>query len=65
MASESTIIIEKLDKLAKDVELIKEFVLPEGELTDWAKKELEEARKRPHSEYISLEEVKKKILAKK
>ena len=62
MESESTIIIEKLDKLAKDVELIKEILLPEGELTDWAKKELEEARKRKTK--IPHEEVKKIILGK-
>ena len=65
MESETAIIIEKLDKLAKDVELIKEVIVPEGELTDWAKNQLESARKTPRSQYIPHDEVKKKILAKK
>ncbi|MBW1668196.1 MAG: hypothetical protein JRI79_13525 [Deltaproteobacteria bacterium] len=35
---------------------------PEGELTDWAKKELEEARRIPDTENVSLEELKNTIL---
>ena len=34
----------------------------EGEITDWVKKELAEARKIPDSELISLEEVRRMIL---
>jgi len=34
----------------------------EGELSDWAKKELAEARKIPDSELISHEDIKKEIL---
>ncbi len=41
---------------------MKEILIPEGELTDWAKNELEEARKTPSSQYTSHEEVKRKIL---
>ena len=60
-----------LKKLMKDVEQIKEILIEqkeekemeEIELTDWAKNELEEARKRPEKEYISLENVKKRILS--
>ena len=37
----------------------------EGELTDEFKERLEKARKTPLSEYISHEEVKKRILARK
>jgi len=61
---------EELKQLIRDVALIKEILLfnkslkdPEGELSDWAKKELIEARKIPISEKISHEEVKKRILA--
>lgn len=62
----TTIIIEKLDKLAKDVELIKDMLIDDdGELTEWAKSQLELARKTPRSQYIPHEEVKKRILGKK
>ena len=60
-----------LKKLILTVETMKEILLSgklhydyEGELSDWAKKELEEARKIPNSENISLEEVEKMILSK-
>lgn len=64
---------EDLRKLLRDVAQIKQMLIAEKEerkmeeveLTDWAKEELEEARKRPESEYASLEEVKKRILSKK
>ena len=56
---------EDLRKLMRDVELIKNMLMSEGELTDWAKKELSEARNRSESSYVSLETVKRKILAKK
>ena len=36
----------------------------EGELTDWVRKELAEARQIPDSELISLEELEKMILEK-
>ena len=59
-----------LRRLIKDVALIEKNLSsqstnedPEGELSDWAKKELARARKTPRSEYISLEEVEKQILA--
>jgi len=56
-------------KLIEDVALIKQVLSigkkdPEGELTHWAKKQLEIARKTPESEYISHEAVKKRIFAK-
>ena len=63
---------EYLKKLMEDVALIKEILFfnknikdPEGELSDWAKRELNEAREIPEEEYISLESVKKRILSKK
>jgi hypothetical protein len=30
---------------------------PEGELSDWAKKQLKKARDAPESEYISMDEI--------
>ena len=58
------------NKLIQDVAMIKHFLIgssvsdPEGELSDWAKKELSEARKIPNSENISLEEMEQRILSK-
>ena len=51
-----------------DVALIKEILVAnhtdsEGELTDWIKKELAEARQIPDSENISLEELEEEIIA--
>ena len=61
---------EDLKKLIRDVTQIKMMLLAEKEkkemeeieLTDWAKNELEEARKHPRSEKIPHEEVKRMIL---
>ena len=59
---------EDIQRLKEDVAMLKDMVLPdsnvedpEGELTDWAKEELRKARATPLSEYISLEEVEKRI----
>jgi len=54
-------ILDELKKLRIDINLIK-GKFDGGELTDWAKQELEEARGR--EEKISHEDVKKMILAK-
>ena len=59
---------EDLKKLIRDVAQIKEMLAEEKgeiELTNWAKEELEEARNRSEKEYVSLENVKKRILSKK
>ena len=63
---------EDIQRLIEDVEMLKDIVLsnsnmedPEGELTDWAKEQLRIARATPLSEYISLEEVEKKIRSRK
>ena len=57
-----------IKKLIRDVALIKEAIISknemEEELTDWAKNELEEARKTPDSKNVSLEEVERRILGK-
>jgi len=51
---------EELNQLRADLE-----VEDDGELTDWAKKELTKARKTPIEKYVSLDEIKQKVLAKK
>jgi len=63
-----TIDIERFNQLLHDVALIKEILVAnqtntEGELTDWVKKELAEARQIPDSENISLEELEEQIVA--
>lgn len=63
---------EDLRKLIRDVAQIKRILIAEKEknemeeveLTDWAKNELKIARETPEEEYISHEEVKKRILTK-
>ena len=68
-----TMVVKTKDfkQLLSDVELIKGILISkhsfcdsEGELSDWAKAELEEARKIPNSKNISLEEIEKSIYAK-
>jgi len=59
-----------IKRLMEDVALIKKVLFinkedPEGELTPWAKKQLEIARKTPLLQYTSHEEVKKRILPRK
>ena len=40
-----------------DITLIKNFLLNETELTDWAKEELKKAREEDESKYTSLDEL--------
>lgn len=56
--------VEEIRANVSDVEMIKAFFFchrpcpdPEGEFTEWAKKELEEVRKTPDENYISMEEI--------
>ena len=61
---------QDIRKLMEDVALIKKVLSinkedPEGGLTEWAKNQLKIARIAPHSDYVSHEEVKQKILSKK
>ena len=48
---------EDIKKLMIDVAIIKNTLLNEIELTDWAKEELKKAREENESEYISLNEL--------
>ena len=61
---------EDIKKLMEDVALIKRALYinkedTEGGLTEWAKKQLEIARKTPSSQYVSHEDIKKRIFSKK
>ena len=46
-----------LIELKKDIELIKNILLSEGDLTNWAKNELIKARNEKEENYVSLEEL--------
>jgi len=59
----------KLKKIQQDLDLIKEILFynknikdPEGELSDWAKKELMEARETSEDEYVDSEDIEKEFL---
>ena len=62
---ESKTLQKDMEKIKRDVELIKNILMSEGELTDWAKKELKNARNEPESRYISHENLRKRIFSKK
>ena len=53
--------VEDLAKLRQDVELIKNILISEGELSDWAKEELSEARKNSKEKYVNMEEIEKEF----
>lgn len=55
---------EDLELLKRDVAVIKHILSEEGKLTDFAKKALLKARATSKSEYISHEEVKRRLLKK-
>ncbi|GBE20552.1 hypothetical protein BMS3Abin17_01293 [archaeon BMS3Abin17] len=64
MESEIRDLKDDIKKLIADVTLIKNLLVEEGELSDWAVNELEEARKIPESECVSHKEAKRIILQK-
>ena len=57
MEIDSGTIQRDMVQIKRDLELIKNILLSEGELTDWAKKELKRARAENESEYTNLEEL--------
>jgi len=57
-------ILEKLNKIQIDIEFIRENIKENEELSEWAEKELDEARKVPDSKMVSLEEAEQRILRK-
>ncbi len=65
MEIDTNLLHRDMEKIRRDLDLIKNILMSEGELTDWAKKELRRARKGPQDSYVSLDVVKKRVLAKK
>jgi len=57
-------IVKMLKEIKVDINIIKESLDNDGELTDWAKEELKKAREAPEEDYVSQEEVRKMILRK-
>lgn len=64
MESKMKAMNENLARLSRDVEAIKRILISEGELTDWAKEELEKGRSIPEPEYISLEDIEQRLIVK-
>lgn len=52
-----------LNEMKRDLAVIKHILFEEYELSEQAKKDLEEARKAPLSEYVTLEEARKRLKA--
>ena len=46
-----------IEQIKKDIDLIKNILMSEGELSNWAKKQLDKARKESEESYTSLEEL--------
>ena len=55
--------IEDLTQLIRDVGIIKNILLSEGELSDWAKNELAKVRKTPETDLIKIEEIEKEFFS--
>ena len=55
---------EELVDIKGDIKFLKHVMEEEYRLSDWAKKELEDARRIPDSKLIDHEEVKRRILQK-
>ena len=51
-----------LEELKQDLAVIKHILSEEGKLTEYAKKQLAEARATPDSEYVSHQELRKRVL---
>jgi len=57
MEQETSSMNQHLIKIERDIDLIKNILLSEGELTDWAKKELTKARNQKKEEYTNIDEL--------
>lgn len=64
MESEIKALRNDIKQLIIDIALIKNTLLDEGELSDWAKKELAEARAEPENKMLSSEQVRELIISK-
>ena len=52
-----------IEEMKKDLAVIKNILYEEYELSEKAKRDLEEAEKTPLSEYVTLEEARKRLKA--
>lgn len=52
-----------IETLKKDIAVIKHILSEEGKLSQWARKALDDARRTPNSEFISHDELKKRVRA--
>ena len=52
-----TMNLKDFEQLMRDVALIKNILISEGELSDYAKKEIDRARREKAEEYTSLDEL--------
>ena len=57
MEAEIKILHQDIEKLRRDVDLLKRLLFSEGKLTPWAKKQLELARAQKEEDYLSLEQI--------
>ena len=57
METEINEVNKNILKMRKDIELIKNILISEGELSEYAKKELAKARQEKEEEYTDLEEL--------
>lgn len=62
MQEEIKHIHKDLEEIRQRLSLIQHILSEERELSSWAKKELKKARKAPKTDYISHEELKRRIL---
>lgn len=49
--------VEDIAQIKRDVELLKNVLLSDGELSDWAKEALAKAREENEDSYVSLEDL--------
>ena len=54
-------ILKKLNQIQIDINIIKEKLDDDGELSDWAKEELAKSRAEPVKNYTSLDKLRKEI----
>jgi hypothetical protein len=57
METETNEVNKNIMKMRRDIELIKNILIAEGELSEYAKKELAKARAEKEEEYTSLDEI--------
>lgn len=61
MENEIKALRNDVQQLIVDMAVLKNTLLDEGELSDWAEKALAEARAEPEENYISLEDLEKEV----